>query len=86
MRGSAEGSLERRMKMRPSRDFSLRALGKETEKLGPAAYEKLAEIRMPAINAKKITLRLENNIESPQFVPRKIQQIVAINSSLCDCR
>ncbi len=38
---------------------------------------------MPVINANKITLRLEKNIKSPWFRARKIQQIVAINSSLC---
>ena len=42
-------------------------LGKETEKLGPAACERGAETRMPAINTKKITLRLGKNIESPWF-------------------
>src|SRR4051812_41604799 len=80
MRGSAEGSFERRMNMRPSSGFSLRALGKETEKLGPAACEQ--ETRTPTINPKKTTLRLEKNIESPWFRARKIQQIVAINLRL----
>src|SRR4029077_8410404 len=65
IRGSAEGSFERRRKMRPSSGFSLRLLGNEIEKLGPEAYEKEAETKSPVINATGTTVRLRRNIKSP---------------------
>src|ERR1700738_5198691 len=65
IRGSADGSFERRRKMRPSSGFSLRSLGNETEKLGPAAGEKDAETRKPVINAIRTPLGLLKNIQSP---------------------
>src|SRR5579862_2449851 len=82
IRGSAEGSFERRRKMRPSSGFSLRVFGKETEKLGLAACENGAETSRPVMNAKRVTPGLAKNIESPYHKPEKTSRFYNVERFL----